>query len=183
MKTLALDTATRTGWAFADSETYPLLMPLQANVDEPPQPQSGVVEFRAGADPEALGQYFFSFSSWLEKMCANFEIECLVFEQPFAGPKTHQATTRKLFGMAAEVERRAHILMAPCFQSLIPDIRKHFLGFTGARETMKNAVIDACRYRGWEVTDDNEADALAVLDHFMHCLAPRAGAERAAATL
>lgn len=169
---LCLDLATVTGWAVADSATYPRLIPLQANIDKPPKPQSGVVTFRGGADKESLGQFFWAFNEWLIAMCENFGVDCLVFEQPFVGPRTNQTTARKLFGMAGAVETIAHARDATCFQANISRVRKHFIGFTAGRASVKAATIQACQNRGWQVADDNEADALATLDWFMNCLAP-----------
>ena len=179
MRILSLDLATRTGWAFGDSEVYPVLIPLQANVDRPPMPQSGFIDLKAGADTEALGLFFHSFSRWLGKVADNFELDCLVFEQPFVGPRPNQATARKLFGLAAEVERCAFYRAFVCRQVEISKWRKHFIGFTGRRETMKGAALDACANRHWEVTDDNQAEALGILDYYIACIMPRDRAKAA----
>jgi hypothetical protein len=164
MRILALDLATVTGWAIADSRDYPVLVHLQANVKKPLQPESGVERFSGAA---GQGAFFDSFESWLRKMTYRHEVERLACEQAFIGPKTHQATGRKLLGMAALAEWHANRIGIPCEFYNVQSVRKHFVGFTGQRARMKRAVIGACESRGWTVADDNEADALALLDFAM----------------
>ena len=51
-------------------------------------------------------------------------------------------------------------------QQTVGKVRKHFIGRGDlARAPAKAAVIRACRQRGWRPVDDNEADALALLDY------------------
>jgi hypothetical protein len=42
------------------------------------------------------------------------------------------------------------------------DVRLHFIGSNPKRAKAKPLVMRQCRAMGWEVQDDNEADALAV---------------------
>ena len=48
--------------------------------------------------------------------------------------------------------------------------RKHFLGRgTGKRDDMKRAAIVRCSQLGWETFDDNQADALGLMDYARAC--------------
>lgn len=48
--------------------------------------------------------------------------------------------------------------------------RKHFLGRgTGKREDLKQLAMERCRILGWEVTDDNQAEALGLMDYSRAC--------------
>lgn len=69
----------------------------------------------------------------------------------------------------------------------VQDVREHFVGrrtfaasrnpLTGkkitSRAVAKSAIIDACRMRGWEVEDDNAADAAATWSYGCALLNPR----------
>ena len=140
---LALDLGSKTGWALQQTDG---------------QITSGTVEFRPGRF-ESGGMAFLRFKGWLDEVLA------------FAGPmkaayfeevRSHAGTT------AAHVYGGflAH-LTAWCEKREIPyqgipvgTIKKHA---TGKGNANKQAVIQAMKAKGHHPSDDNEADALAIL--------------------
>ncbi len=139
---LALDLATTTGWA--------------ARTDG--RIVSGTVEFRPRRF-EGGGMRYLRFRRWLAETKASLgNIDEIVFEE-----------VRGHRGVDA-----AHVyggflatLTAWCEHHGIPyrsvpagTIKRHA---TGKGNAPKNAVVAAMQARGFEPTDDNEADALAIL--------------------
>ena len=58
-------------------------------------------------------------------------------------------------------------------------VRKHFTGKGNAKSAeLKAMTMAACRARGWAPVDDNEADALAILDYFCERKGVRVAWER-----
>ncbi len=80
----------------------------------------------------------------------------------FKRGKTNINTTTLLYGLPA-------VVGAVAFLRGIYDIRKadtsavrqHFIGKNPKRAIAKRLVMKQCEHMGWDVTDDNEADALA----------------------
>ena len=141
---VALDLGTRTGWAIrlADGAIA-----------------SGMSEFRPGRF-QGGGMAFLRFRSWLDELQRNSgPIGAVFFEEV----RRHLGTTA------------AHIyggflghLTAWCEQHRVAyegvpvgTIKRHV---TGKGNAGKDAVIKAVRDLGFEPVDDNEADALAILD-------------------
>lgn len=152
---LALDLASRVGFAWWDGEEDLLA--------------SGA--FRAA--PKGLGTRLFleQWSATLGEVLANARPTHIVFETPWVGPKTHQETARKLLGLASELERvcyARHIPEANIYEVNVSAVRKHFTGrgrAKGGRKETKEMVLRECWRRGMRAKDDDEADALAILDY------------------
>lgn len=148
----ALDMAGRTGWAVWESSMA--------------KPESGskLVSEAAGAAND--GQFFSAFFTWVEfKFC---DADFIVYEQPYVNARTNQRTAVRLFGMAGLLEFLCERRAIECRKINIGDARRHFIGAkaaAGKREAVKKATIDQCEARGWPVVDDNEADALALMDY------------------
>ena len=148
---VALDLATSTGWARWKSGA---------------KVRHGTIKMpKTGPD---VGRFLSEFDYRLADLL-TVAPDIIVFEAPWIGPNTHQATARKLMSLAGHVE-------FICFRSDIPvrevnnaTVRKHFCGKGKAsRNELKSLVMQACRARGWEPANDDEADALAVLDFAAH---------------
>lgn len=150
---LALDLARVTGWACGRPGA---------------EPAHGRVQFASpGSSHEAV---FAGAMTWMRGRIEWFKPELLLWEAPLAGFKggrtTNDATTI-LFGLPA-------VVGAVAFEHGIYDIRKadtrdvriHFIGKNLKRVQAKVHTKMQCRAMGWEVDDDNEADALATW-HFM----------------
>lgn len=166
MRTLALDLATTTGFALGD--TTGIIV-------------SGSRRFPSYGDE--IGRFAFAYRSWLKAGLRRHKPEMLVYEQPILG-HTALYTARKLYGMAWETELAVIDLMKTgdlgqdfiVNEVNISDWRTHFLGrgYPRERKELKLAVMQMCRVRGFafEEGNDNEADALAILDYALACIQP-----------
>lgn len=151
---LALDLATKTGWAsWAPGRLL----------------ASGTMQLpKTGED---VGLFLDSYLKWLETTIEECAPKWIVFEAPILPKQTRLATLRKLYGLANITELVARWRGVDCSEVNISTVRKHFCDRgTGPRDQMKRLVMDACRDRGWEPVDDNAADALAILDYSAHVL-------------
>lgn len=179
MRVLALDLATSTGWAVADMESYRPLTAIElAGVAPVPKPRSGVYAIPK-AKRDDLGAFLDAFDEWLGGLFAMAEPTFVAFEAPWVGPKTHQDTAHKLLNLAGQVELRCYRsdFVKRYFKANNSRVRAHFIGpGRGKRAEIKAKTIAECNARGWQVESDDEADALALLDYAMHCLAPRRAA-------
>ncbi len=166
MRTLALDLATTTGFALGD--------------------ETGIIVSGSRRFPSygcEIGRFAYAYRSWLKAGLRRHKPEALVYEQPILG-HTALITARKLYGLAWETELAVIDLMksgelSPDFQMAevnISDWRTHFLGkgYPRDRAELKLAVMQMCRVRGFvfEEGNDNEADALAILDYALACIKP-----------
>lgn len=153
MNLLALDLATVTGWAGWNGSPTSF----------------GTVKFRG-----ETGLAFAAYHSWLVKKINEFtdgeNRPVIVFEKPWVNASTSQDTARKLMGFAVVTEMVAHELECRCLEVGTKTVMRHFTGAGGGKRADKKArVIAACLARGLEVCDNNEADALALLDYAAHC--------------
>ncbi|UGY13779.1 hypothetical protein HAP48_0035185 [Bradyrhizobium septentrionale] len=158
---LALDLASRTGWA----------------VGEPGQePAHGSIQFaKPGASHEA------SFSNawgWMYSMLADFGPSTVVWEAPmptsFNRGKSNVNTTTLLYGLPAIIGACAYRCgLYDIRKAETRDVRLHFIGQNPKRDRAKTLVIRQCRSMGWEVEDDNEADALATWHYMCSLIRPQ----------
>ena len=99
------------------------------------------------------------------------DVTSAVFESPImrSGNETTIATLRKVYGLAGVFEMACRDLGISCTEADYGTVLKHFTGSGGGkRPAKKRRVVQACRDRGWDPVDDNEADALAGLDWVCH---------------
>lgn len=147
-------------------------------------PRAGVL--RLPKSGEDVGRFVYVFEQWL-KAYLNFERpRYVVFEAPYVGEKTSQETARKLMGLAVVTELVCHAFKqggADCRYLEVNNapVRTHFLGEGSRsnryrrpgeelRDALKRMTVETCAQKGWQVDDDNEADALAVLDFAAYTL-------------
>lgn len=142
MNILALDIATKTGWAQMENNAI----------------TSGVYE--VPFIREDLGRAGTQFSLWLFDRLNLRLCDMLVIEKPFKGPNAD--TTYRLFGLAFtahtianEAGKRRH--------EVSPKTLKKFTTDNG--NASKKDMIAAVREWGFDPQDDNEADALALLTY------------------
>lgn len=93
----------------------------------------------------------------------------IAIEAPMLNGMGKAAHTLKFLIQANGVVRAAaRIARVPVKEEAVNSIRKHFLGQPPkGRDNVKRATIARCHAIGWKVTDDNQADALALWD--MRC--------------
>jgi Holliday junction resolvasome RuvABC endonuclease subunit len=147
---LTLDIATTTGWANYRVSSRELL--------------SGT--FRLPKTAEDIGRFASEYWDRLAVLCGQTEPDIVIFEAPVLPPRTQITTLRKLYGLAAVTEMYCHRDKIQCREAHNGTVRKHFIGKStrAGRDQLKAMVMVACKARGWSPADDNEADALAILD-------------------
>lgn len=141
--TLALDTATVTGWAIRPHGSLVV---------------SGTMDFQHDAKRESPGMRFLRFSKWLYGMIEDHGVTLIVFEQ------SHQrggAATTVSVGLTTH-------LMSVCADRCIEHQSVHSRELkkfaTGKGNAPKEEMLRLARLRwGPHVSDDNEADALWLL--------------------
>jgi hypothetical protein len=160
MKLLALDLATCTGFALGSTE-------------------QGVLEHgshRILKTGEDVGLYLVTFRDWLLALVARTDPWTIYFEAPvlLGRDKTSLNTLRKLYGLAGMTEVVAHDRGIDCREANTSNIVTHFCGKGSPRygDERKKATMAKCRERGWTITDDNDADALALLDYALAQIKP-----------
>lgn len=130
---LALDMATKTGWASGTS--------------------SGTEDFRKKAG-DSRGMIYIRFEAWLTEICGYIEPELIVYERPHARGR---AANELLNGLLAHLQaycERCGIEYTDCPSTTL----KKFA--TGKGNASKEMMIDAYRKRlGVDPIDDNHADA------------------------
>jgi hypothetical protein len=174
---LALDTATVTGWACGKVGGTP---------------KFGSRNF-GGANVKR-GLVFAQFRFWLHSGCAKLRPTLIVYESPYI-PRTpvnppapgarpfvmNADTLRRLLWFTGEIEEVAAELSIECREATTSEIAKFFTGkarWPGGRDEKKERTKEMCRAYGWDVTNDNEADALALWAMAEAIVSPRASSAR-----
>jgi hypothetical protein len=158
MRVLALDLATICGWAFGS-------------------PNGSRIEygsFKLPSTDHDIGRFLIAFDDWLDKIIERFAPDEIIFESPVLPAKTTLPVLRKLYGLAGQTEIIARRNKIPCREASISAIRWKFIGVRFAPKSIrdkrirriwvKEATMRECRRRGFRVSDDNQADALALLN-------------------
>ncbi|MBX6324319.1 MAG: hypothetical protein IRY94_21110 [Rhodospirillaceae bacterium] len=141
---LALDLGQRTGWALRGRDRAIT---------------SGTVEFRPGRF-EGGGLAWLRFKAWLEDVRqAAGDLDLVVFEEV----RAHRGTIAGHIygGFVAHLSAWCEFREIPYQGVPVATIKRHA---TGRGNADKQAVIAAVRRLGFSPADDNEADALALLD-------------------
>lgn len=91
---------------------------------------------------------------------------------PPAAPKGHIDVNVVVFhvGILVTIEQvRAELGLPPVVRAYRSQVVKHFTGSgKGKRDELKRRCLVQCQATGWNVLDENTADALAVLDWFAY---------------
>jgi len=113
---------------------------------------------------------------WVDETLTSLEPNLVVFESAAVatamGGKTNIETMKKLIGLNEHLEEI-------CYQRVelreanVRQVRAFFLGGAAQkREQAKAATIEKCKSYGWNVENDDEADACALLAYQISCLRP-----------
>lgn len=140
---VSLDLATTTGWAISDRGSSII---------------SGHESYKARRF-EGGGMRFLNFSRWLDRLLAQLgSIEWLTFEEV----RGHKGTDAAHIygGLLAVLTSWCEANKIPYQGVPVGEIKKHA---TGKGNAGKEAVIKAMQAKGHAPTDDNEADALAIM--------------------
>lgn len=124
---------------------------------------------------EEIGPFGSVFRKWLNAMLDLESPDFVYFEAPILPKQTTPMTARKLMGLAWEVEtacydREAPRHPIPCREVAGATIKK-FL--TGSGWAKKHDMVAAARRYGFAVTDDNQADAIAIFGDACKKLHPK----------
>lgn len=175
---LALDPATTTGWACGPAGG---------------RPKWGHRNF--GGANVSRGLVFAQFRFWLHGGCAKLKPSLIVYESPYI-PRMEQPrkpipgqrpfvinadTLRRLLWFTGEIEEVAAELSIECREATTSEIAKFFTGkarWPGGRDEKKERTKEMCRAYGWDVENDNQADALALWAMAEAVVSPRAASAR-----
>ncbi len=144
-KILALDLGTKTGWAIKSQN----------------QITSGTIEFKPSRF-EGGGMRYLRFQKWLEEINQLTDgIDLVYFEEVrrhmgVDASHAYGGFLAYLTGWCEDKNPKIPYLGIP-----VKAIKKHI---TGNGNSKKEAVIEAVKKLGFNPKDDNEADALALLD-------------------
>ena len=140
---LALDLGTTTGWAIRSHDGLIT---------------TGTTSFRPGRY-DGGGMRYLRFTNWLTEIDRlSGPIEAIYFEEVRRHVGTDAAHVYG--GLMATLETWAELRGVPYQGVPVGTIKKFWTGLGNAN---KQAMIDAARARGFSPTDDNEADAIAIL--------------------
>jgi hypothetical protein len=160
MIVLALDLARTSGWAVGEPGAEPL---------------HGFHSFAAhDSSHEAV---FYKAMLWSQTKIIEHKPDLIVWEAPLAtsfkkGSTTSNATTI-LYGLPAVVGAIAYMhKVYDCRKADTAKVRHHFINCNPKRDEAKPLVIEQCNLMGWDVEDDNEADALATWSYMCSIIAP-----------
>jgi hypothetical protein len=145
---LTLDMAKRLGWA--------------AGVPGD-RPRSGVVQLRG----QSHGEVYAALGNWLDDARQVHQPSTLIFEAPLIGGQHAGINAARLaLGMVAIVEQFCWDNGIDCLEEHVGRTRKEVIGRGSfPKGTAKAEVMAWLRGRGFEVTDDNQADALLLWLH------------------
>lgn len=143
---LALDLATRTGWAIATRDGRIL---------------SGCESFvpRASWDP---GQRGLRFKAWLQELVHQRGIHAIAYEMVVRHGPQNMAATAHLYGLLEGLMWMTASTRQIPVDGVQPSLVKKT--WTGSGRADKAAMIAEARRRGFRPSDDNEADALGILE-------------------
>jgi Holliday junction resolvasome RuvABC endonuclease subunit len=158
-KLLALDLATKLGFAFGHIDDEPIFGSFSL-----PRTQSDV------------GRFLSAYNEWLMVILEKYQPEIVVMEanMPHGGAMTTLKTTQKLANLNGHTEWVCFERKINCFEVPAATWKKTFCG-TGriSKKTKPYPVTVKCNERGWFPHDDNEADALGIWTHAIGQIDPQ----------
>lgn len=143
---LALDLATRTGWALMTRDRRVL---------------GGCESFvpRAGWDP---GQRGLRFKTWLQDLLHANDVHMIAYEAVVRHGPGNMAATAHLYGLLEGLVWMLASSRQIQVTQFVPTVIKK--RWTGWGDASKEAMVNEAKRRGFRPVDDNHADALAILD-------------------
>ena len=159
-KVLCLDLGTKTGWASWDGKFI----------------HSGVQNFAFNPRHEGGGMRFLKFQSWLTEIHGLLGIERLAYEQVQQRPASI-AAGHVYGGFLGLLTAWCELQRIPYEGVPVGTIKK---SLTGSGSAKKKDMVEWVNKKGHTVTDDNEADALAILYWLIDHEAPRPSGVRSA---
>jgi len=160
---LALDLASRSGWALGVPGARPL---------------SGSIRF--AREGHSMAAHFAGCRDWLDAFVAVNKPRVVIFEAPIAPSfmigHTTTTTARALLGLIGMVEGTLYGRGFDVREASVSDVRRFFLGSARIKsKDAKAATVRRCVELGWRPADDNAADALALWAYMISILSPADG--------
>jgi hypothetical protein len=151
---LALDLATKTGWAL-ERDGQPPLMDYEDFSQSP------------GAHP---GDVFVDFRQWFIPFCQKHKPARIIYEAPWLDSgKSAAATMEFLIQITGIVVADAAAFKLPISKASTNSVRSFFVGNQHAK---KPVVMAECVRRGWKPPNFDASDAAALLAYGVHLYAP-----------
>lgn len=143
---LALDLATRTGWAIATRDGRVI---------------GGTESFvpRASWDP---GQRGLRFRAWLADLVGRYHVHAIAYEAVVRHGPQNMAAAAHLYGLLEGLVWMTASTRSLRVVGVQPTVVKK--SWAGSGRADKRAMVLEAARRGFVVEDDNHADALAILD-------------------
>ena len=162
---LALDIATKTGWALHQpgmQRPFFGTLSLAVTPGRVGPPMNGLYEFLTDRHRMHGGLTDIVFEA--QHVGFNGRKNKKGKETGGIDPKVLE----KLYGLAGMVEWFAHCVEAKCFKVHIGTWRKHFCGSGNMdRQESKMTAMDRCHRLGIDPPDDNAAEAMGILDYYL----------------
>jgi hypothetical protein len=139
-------------------------------------PTFGSVRFASqGASHAAL---FAHALTWASINFKKWKPDRIIFEAPLPGTFKRGRTTTNvaiiLNGLPAIMQAVAYLRgFHDIRDATAKDVRMFFLGHNPKRDIAKKATVHRCKLLGWQVEDDNAADACALWLYACSFVAPR----------
>lgn len=157
---LFIDLATRSGWCEGEPGKKPTFGSL-----------------RYAPEGSSSGAVFGGCFKWVAERLQAFKPRHIVFEAALdprhLGPKTTRDTAMRLIGLPAVVEAAAYLCgVWNVTEARADDVRLFIFGRRLKKAEAKKMVVAKMRSLGYEVTDDDEADAIAGWLYACHLFAP-----------
>jgi crossover junction endodeoxyribonuclease RuvC len=115
--------------------------------------------FRLPSTGDDIGRFAAAYHSWLKCQLDGGLVTEVVFEAPILPRHTSLATIRKLSGLAWHTEFLCTSTGIACYEAHLQSVKK---AIGGHGRAAKGDMIAAVRRYGYDVTEENEADAIAV---------------------
>ena len=149
MIVLAFDIAKQTGWCLG-----------RVGVKVP---EFGSFRFasRTASHEAIFADAILTFSRWTKFL----RPDRIVYEEPlqFRGRASRKGNDEILYGLPAIMQGVAHLRGIYDVRCAAPrEVRNFVLGSNPKRDVAKKATIHRCKLLGWDVPDDNAADACAL---------------------
>lgn len=155
MRPLCIDGATRLGWAVGEVATA---QPFSVN-----RIASGHFQLTEKAAPVVRWLELWTF---IGKLADQYKVTAIGWESPIPRMAASVNQLKLAYGYYAAARMCAFRRELGWLEANNLTVKKYF---TGHGVADKMATIAQCHAQGWNVTDDNEADALALLDYLLWC--------------
>lgn len=152
---LALDLATELGWAKGSTDGIP---------------EHGIFRLPKGSDPAEFGK---AYHRWLHPLLREYQPHIVTFEAPLtnAGGRTTGVTQYKLSGLCFYTETLCSLLGIKPYLAPAGSWKKAICG-TGkvSKKMTPYPPFVALAQRGFDVANNNEADALCIWLYALGCI-------------